>query len=160
MSKDLQQQIEAEHPGARVTVLNADDSGPYKIYDVVIRKKMFTYNSNYPEGNKCICGHAYYRHFDPYENWDAVGCKYCACTHFVHEEGVSRISPFERTERFGLYSVDLDDYIVQWEMFGHVFYPTLAEFLGSKLSDWLKLLHYESVFPESNSGADDFVEVV
>jgi len=27
----------------------------------------------------CECGHAYYRHFDTYDNMRAVGCKYCDC---------------------------------------------------------------------------------
>jgi hypothetical protein len=29
------------------------------------------------------CGHSYYRHFDPYEKMDPVGCKYCRCSQFV-----------------------------------------------------------------------------
>jgi hypothetical protein len=31
---------------------------------------------------KCECGHDYHRHFDGYDNNEAVGCKYCGCNHF------------------------------------------------------------------------------
>lgn len=158
MSKDIQQQFEQEHPGAKVTVLNVDDSGPYKVYDVVIRQKLFTYNSQYPENNRCLCGHAYYRHFDPYENWDAVGCKYCACKHFVHEVGAPRMSPFDRAKQFGHYSVALDDYILQWEMFGHAFYPAIESFLGNSIDGWTKQFDFK--YPGSSSFDPDemFVE--
>lgn len=37
---------------------------------------------NHDQHIKCTCGHAYYRHFDPFENDREVGCKYCACTRF------------------------------------------------------------------------------
>lgn len=30
----------------------------------------------------CGCGHEYHRHFDPYEEWAHVGCKYCPCDEF------------------------------------------------------------------------------
>jgi hypothetical protein len=43
------------------------------------------YNSNYGDGRVCKCGHIYYRHFDPYEDMEAVGCKYCMCNEFVEE---------------------------------------------------------------------------
>lgn len=29
------------------------------------------------------CGHAYYRHYDSYEQNAAVGCKYCGCLEFI-----------------------------------------------------------------------------
>lgn len=35
------------------------------------------YNPNYGDDRMCKCGHRYYRHFDTYENMEAVGCKYC-----------------------------------------------------------------------------------
>lgn len=101
MPQSIQQSLQDEHPNAKITVLNTDDSGPYKVYDVIIRKRILVFNENYPQDNRCICGHAYYRHFDPYEDWAAVGCKHCGCHHFVHEVGAPRISPFERMNRFG-----------------------------------------------------------
>jgi predicted nucleic acid-binding Zn-ribbon protein len=41
------------------------------------------YNHNYGDERVCQCGHVYYRHFDPYEEMSAVGCKYCGCSQFV-----------------------------------------------------------------------------
>ena len=50
-------------------------------YKVVERK----YNPNYGDNRMCICGHPYHRHFDSYENMEAVGCKYCGCDEFVEK---------------------------------------------------------------------------
>ena len=44
------------------------------------------YNKNYGDTRICDCGHVYYRHFDPYESMENVGCKYCACCHFQERE--------------------------------------------------------------------------
>lgn len=54
---------------------------PYLVYEYKVREKR--YNPNYGDNRKCICGHPYYRHFDPYEHMEACGCKYCGCTEFV-----------------------------------------------------------------------------
>jgi len=43
------------------------------------------YNPNYGDSRVCKCGHAYSRHFDPYEGMDPVGCKYCGCEKFTEE---------------------------------------------------------------------------
>lgn len=40
------------------------------------------YNPAYGDSKLCACGHPYYRHFDTYEEMEAVGCKYCACYKF------------------------------------------------------------------------------
>ena len=40
------------------------------------------YNPNYGDNRICKCGHAYHRHFDSYEDMEAVGCKYCDCYEF------------------------------------------------------------------------------
>jgi hypothetical protein len=40
------------------------------------------YNPNYGDDIECKCGHAYYRHFDTYDNMDPCGCKYCGCSEF------------------------------------------------------------------------------
>lgn len=44
------------------------------------------YNPEYGDNRTCKCGHSYERHFDPFEDWEAVGCKYCQCYRF--EENV------------------------------------------------------------------------
>ena len=43
------------------------------------------YNPKYGGDRICKCGHPYERHFDPYEKWEAVGCKYCQCYTFEEE---------------------------------------------------------------------------
>lgn len=35
------------------------------------------YDQNFGDDKICKCGHSYVRHFDPYEDYDPVGCKYC-----------------------------------------------------------------------------------
>lgn len=44
------------------------------------------YNPAYGNNRICKCGHTYYRHFDSYEQMDAIGCKYCGCYDFVEAE--------------------------------------------------------------------------
>jgi len=59
---------------------NKIDEPPYIIVErVEIDRK---YNQNYGDDMVCICGHTYYRHFDSYEDMEAVGCKYCGCYEF------------------------------------------------------------------------------
>lgn len=41
------------------------------------------YDSSYGDEKLCTCGHAYYRHFDTYDEMRHVGCKYCECFTFV-----------------------------------------------------------------------------
>jgi hypothetical protein len=55
---------------------------PYIIVEEIV--KNYKYNPNYGDDRICKCSHSYYRHFDPYENMEAVGCKYCKC--FLFEE--------------------------------------------------------------------------
>lgn len=54
---------------------------PYMIETITIQKKK--YNPNYGDDRMCICGHTYYRHFDPWEDMETVGCKYCGCQEFI-----------------------------------------------------------------------------
>lgn len=54
---------------------------PYLKYTVIQKK----YNPNYGDNRMCICGHSYYRHFDSYENMEAIGCKYCCCNEFIED---------------------------------------------------------------------------
>jgi len=35
------------------------------------------YDPTYGDDKECECGHTYVRHFDPTEDYDPVGCKYC-----------------------------------------------------------------------------------
>jgi hypothetical protein len=52
--------------------------------EVIVHRR---YNPNYGNDRICNCGHVYYRHFDSYDNMDAVGCKYCPCGDFVEVTG-------------------------------------------------------------------------
>lgn len=49
-----------------------------------ISRTVRLYNPNYGNDRICVCGHPYYRHFDPFEpkNEQDVGCKYCFCDSF------------------------------------------------------------------------------
>ena len=53
---------------------------PYK--EVVTIETEKKYNPNFGDNKKCKCGHSYYRHFDSYEQMEAIGCKYCRCYDF------------------------------------------------------------------------------
>lgn len=57
---------------------------PYIIETITIKKKK--YNPNYGDNRMCVCGHTYYRHFDSWNDMEAVGCKYCGCQEFVEVE--------------------------------------------------------------------------
>ena len=50
-----------------------NDTDPYLIEYQLIKHKKFNYK--YDQNKTCECEHAYYRHFDSYEDYDAVGCK-------------------------------------------------------------------------------------
>lgn len=56
---------------------------PYIEKKIVVTKRL--YNPKYGDDRECECGHAYYRHFDTYEDMDPVGCKYCGCHTFVEK---------------------------------------------------------------------------
>ena len=62
------------------------------------------FDYNHPRGDVCICGHAYYRHFEAYEG--PHRCKYCGCTGFVsigprEDDGVHCVVPGCRGETKG-----------------------------------------------------------
>jgi len=40
------------------------------------------WNPKYDQDALCECGHAYYRHFDTYDDMEPAGCKYCLCFTF------------------------------------------------------------------------------
>lgn len=47
-----------------------------------VSRTLYFYNPAYGDQRICSCSHTYVRHFDPYEDYEAVGCKYCECMHF------------------------------------------------------------------------------
>ena len=61
--------------------LRNQNSEPEYFETIHIESKL-EYNTNYGDDKLCKCGHSYYRHFDSYEEMEAIGCKYCQCFHF------------------------------------------------------------------------------
>lgn len=59
---------------------NKTEEKPYLITIVTVEERK--YNPNFGDNRICKCGHSYYRHFDTYEEMEAVGCKYCQCRTF------------------------------------------------------------------------------
>lgn len=61
----------------------SEEQPPYFITTRTEVVTEYRYNPEYGDDRVCKCGHKYYRHFDGYEGWAPVGCKYCACGTFV-----------------------------------------------------------------------------
>ena len=57
-----------------------DSNTPYLEKNEVVTT--WLYNPEYGDDRTCICGHPYYRHFDSYNDNEAIGCKYCDCDVF------------------------------------------------------------------------------
>lgn len=57
--------------------------------EIETKKIDLLYNKDYGDDRMCICGHPYYRHFDPFDNDAAVGCKYCVCYKFKEDKSES-----------------------------------------------------------------------
>jgi hypothetical protein len=52
--------------------------------------ELVAYDPKVGDSTPCArCGHAYYRHFDSYENMAPVGCKYCRCDAFVEGDATN-----------------------------------------------------------------------
>lgn len=62
--------------------LMAKETEPYIIRTV----ELWVWNPDFPALTPCKCGHPYYRHFDSYDDMEAVGCKYCPCYTFETKE--------------------------------------------------------------------------
>lgn len=60
-----------------------DNELPYLMKEIIIKTIERRYNPKYGDDKTCICGHSYYRHFDPWEDMYPVGCKYCSCSNFI-----------------------------------------------------------------------------
>lgn len=67
-------------------VINCVEQPYLEVVTIKIDRK---YNPKYGDDRKCKCGHPYYRHFDSYEQMEAVGCKYCECYDF--EEALNSV---------------------------------------------------------------------
>ena len=64
-----------------VTQVSGND-GPYMVYEIKRKLVAYGWNRDYNQEAECKCGHAYYRHFDTWEEMYPCGCKYCECNNF------------------------------------------------------------------------------
>lgn len=48
-----------------------------------VQNPSLVYDPEYGDDKECLCGHAYYRHFDTYEDMYPIGCECCQCDKFV-----------------------------------------------------------------------------
>lgn len=72
--------------GRYVADMYRTDDGGYEPSDTALVGWMYAeplltlprgYDPKFGDARLCKCGHAYYRHFDPFEDMAPVGCKYC-----------------------------------------------------------------------------------
>lgn len=63
-------------------MINSGLKEPYITETKTVIETTRKYNPDYGDNRECVCGHAYYRHFDTYEDMEPVGCKYCECGNF------------------------------------------------------------------------------
>ena len=85
------EQKTASDPSVRVEGDVSGTDEPAYLKEVVTRT-VLKYNPRYGDDRVCQCGHAYYRHFDSYENMEPIGCKYCDCVEFVEATNYSSTS--------------------------------------------------------------------
>lgn len=91
-------------------VMPSAKDDPYVITKVIIEREERRMNKDFPQDAKCDCGHSYYRHFDGYENWAAVGCKYCTCGEWHKPVEKAGIIPYHMSgnEIYMLFMVSSD----------------------------------------------------
>lgn len=69
--------------------LLTDKKAPYLEYEyeITVKGKIKKYNPEYGDDKICArCGHTYEKHFDSWENYYPIGCKYCDCEEFVEKK--------------------------------------------------------------------------
>lgn len=67
--------IDEEKEAGSVMAFIRQSETPFKAYDPRVGADRVCARED--------CGHAYYRHFDTYEEMAPVGCKYCPCEAFL-----------------------------------------------------------------------------
>ena len=75
-------EIIAKHEAEQLTIHNVVNCVERPYLEIVTVETEKKYNPNFGDDKKCKCGHSYYRHFDSYEQMEAIGCKYCGCYDF------------------------------------------------------------------------------
>jgi len=79
--KELVEEYESKQP------IVTETEPPYLRGEIHIDEEL-KYNTNFGDDRVCECGHPYYRHFDSYEEMDAIGCKYCRCHTFQEKKSI------------------------------------------------------------------------
>jgi|TARA_R110000744_G_scaffold26640_2_gene65369 hypothetical protein len=72
----------AKHEVEQSTIHNVVNCVERPYLEIVTVETEKKYNPNFGDEKKCKCGHSYHRHFDSYEQMEAIGCKYCGCYDF------------------------------------------------------------------------------
>ena len=80
--RQLRKKFEVDNEPSAVELPVCADKPYIKTVVTTVHRR---YNLAYGADRECVCGHAYYRHFDPYEGNEAVGCKYCGCGTFIEK---------------------------------------------------------------------------
>jgi len=86
-------------PSGGITSTASGDCGaaggepPYIVTTKIVEDR--SYNPKFGDARVCKCGHAYYRHFDTYEEMRACGCKYCECYTFDEVTGEQPNNPIK-----------------------------------------------------------------
>jgi hypothetical protein len=75
-------EIIAKHEAEQLTIHNVVNCVERPYLEIVTVETEKKYNPNFGDDKICKCGHSYYRHFDSYEQMEAIGCKYCGCYDF------------------------------------------------------------------------------
>jgi hypothetical protein len=82
-SADLEHRFPGEIAWFREQMTHLATEG---VWDVNNDPHMAIYWPDFGNDRECQCGHPYIRHFDPFENNDPVGCKYCQCERFQESQ--------------------------------------------------------------------------
>lgn len=135
------------YPNAEVEIKLQSDEGPYKRYSVQLSFVDNRYNPKFDNDNSpaCTCGHSYERHFDPYENMAAIGCKYCRC--HLYQEMPKEALMYERVLREAEYSYNpkqevkelFESHIIQFEML-HYKHISFSNYFGKNMEEFEKII--------------------
>lgn len=111
-----------------LAILRFDDNSCITIKrEECVHDPMRHYDATFGDDRKCDCGHPYYRHFDPYDEWKHVGCKYCGC-HIWHEPGTNSEPFFARYLNNSIDDSEIDRFVEYWH--NNNTGNTISEYLG------------------------------
>lgn len=148
-SDKIKQKLQNQYPNSDIEISLESEDGPYIKYKVKVNMNFtqMNYNPKFAETNPdaCACGHSYERHFDPYEDWLAIGCKYCTC-HTYHTlpnntplyEKIINEASFDYCQTNQLNYL-MESYLIQHELFND-FEVSFSQYIGIHISNFDKLV--------------------